>query len=65
VKNQAAFSFVLVAKMGGLMGLIFVLLRSGLVQSIPFTVGVSTLVVGSLAGAFISVLTAPAAEGKR
>src|SRR5262245_52822695 len=42
VKNQAAFGFVLVAKMGALMGLIFVLLHSGLVQSIPFVVGVST-----------------------
>jgi hypothetical protein len=65
VKNQAAFSFVLVAKMGALMGIIFVVLRSGLVQSIPFTVGVSTLVVGSLVGSLVSVLTAPAAEGKR
>lgn len=65
VKNQAAFSFVLVVKMGGMMGLIFFLLYSGAVQPIAFTIGVSTLVAGSLLGSFVHVLTAPAAEGER
>lgn len=64
VKNQALFSFVLMAKLGGLVGLIFILLHSGLVQPIAFTIGVSALVVGSLLGSFVHVLTAPAAEGE-
>jgi hypothetical protein len=65
VRNQAAFSFVLVVKMGGLMGLIFLLLHSGLVEPIPFTIGVSSLVFGALLGSFLHVMTAPAAENER
>jgi hypothetical protein len=65
VRRQGAFSFVLFLKMGGLMALVFLLLRSGLFSPIAFTVGMSCLVVGALLGAFVHVLTAaPEAESK-
>src|SRR5688572_23993853 len=57
VRNQGAFSFVLFVKMGGLMALVFILLRSGLFSPIAFTVGMSCLVVGALLGSFVHVLT--------
>ena len=65
VRNQAAFSFVLFLKMGGLMALVFFLLRSGYFAPIPFTIGMSCLVVGALLGAFVHVLTATEAESER
>ena len=65
VRSQGAFSFVLFAKMGGLMALVFVLLRSGHFSPIAFTVGMSCLVVGALLGAFVHVLTANEAESER
>jgi hypothetical protein len=64
VRNQAAFSFVLFIKLGGLMGGIFLLLYSGLVEPIAFAIGVSTLVLGALLCAFLHVLTAKAAESE-
>jgi hypothetical protein len=65
-KSQLAASALLFLKMGLLMAGLFVLLRSGLVQLIPFTVGISTLVVGVIAGGLIQSLTAPpAAEHER
>ena len=65
-KSQLGAAALLFLKMGLLMGGLFVLLRSGLVQLIPFTVGISTLVLGVIAGGLIQSLTAPrAAENER
>jgi hypothetical protein len=65
-KSQLGAAALLFLKMGLLMGGLFVLLRSGLVQLIPFTVGISTLVVGVIAGGLIQSLTAPqTAENER
>ncbi|MDD9934325.1 MAG: hypothetical protein OXT09_12020 [Myxococcales bacterium] len=58
VKNQAGFTFVLMIKMGALMGLIFILIKAGMVEILPFTLGLSTLMVGVLGGAFFHILTA-------
>ena len=58
-KSQLGAAALLFLKMGLLMGGLFVLLRSGFVQLIPFTVGISTLVVGVIAGGLIQSLTAP------
>ena len=65
-KSQLGAAAVLFFKMGLLIAGLFVLLRSGLVQLIPFTLGVSTLVVGVLAGGLIHSLMAPrTAENER
>jgi hypothetical protein len=65
-KSQLGAAALLFLKLGLLMGGLFVLLRSGLVQLIPFTVGISTLVVGVIAGGLIQSLTAPqTAENER
>src|SRR5690349_6917751 len=65
-KSQLGAAALLFLKMGLLMGGLFVLLRSGLVQLIPFTVGISTLVVGVIAGGLIQSLIAPqTAENER
>lgn len=62
VKNQAGFTMVLMFKMGALMGLIFFLIQAGLVEVLPFTLGLSTLMVGVLGGSFFHILTANGAE---
>jgi hypothetical protein len=65
-KSQLGAAGLLFLKMGLLMAGLFVLLRSGFVQLIPFTVGFSTLVVGVIAGGLIQSLTAPqTAENER
>jgi hypothetical protein len=65
-KSQLGAAALLFLKLGLLMGGLFVLLRSGLVQLIPFTVGISTLVVGVIAGGLIQSLMAPqTAENER
>ena len=65
-KSQLGAAALLFFKMGLLMGGLFLLLRSGFVQLIPFTVGVSTLVVGVLVGGLIQSLMAPqTAENER
>jgi len=65
-KSQLGAAALLFLKMGLLMGGLFVLLRSGLVQLIPFTVGISTLVVGVIVGGLVQSLTAPqTAENER
>jgi hypothetical protein len=67
MRSKAAFSGLLVVKMGALMGIVFVLLHNRWVDALPFTLGVSSLVVGSLLGSFAHVLTvkdsAPAPRG--
>lgn len=62
VRGQAKFSLLLVAKMGALFGVVFVLIRTGLVQAVPFTAGLSSLVIGALLGSFVHTLTTPAAS---
>jgi hypothetical protein len=64
VRRQAAFSFVLFVKLGGLIALVFFLLRSGLVLPIPFTVGVSSMALGVLLGAFVHILQPSVAKGQ-
>ena len=65
VQRQVGLTFLLIVKMGALVGLVFLLLRSGLVQVLPFTAGVSSLMAGGLAGSFFHVLTAkPEAQPK-
>lgn len=65
-KSQLGASALLFLKMGLLIAGLFVLLRSGLVELIPFTLGVSTLVVGVLAGGLYQSLLAPRpAENER
>jgi len=64
MRNKAMFSGLVVVKMAALMILVFVLLHSHWVQPLPFTIGVSTLIVGSLLGSFVHVMTAPPAESK-
>lgn len=59
LRSQAKFSLLLVAKMGALMGLVLVLIRTGLVQPVAFTAGLSSLVVGALLGCFVHILRAP------
>lgn len=65
VRRQAGLSFLLIVKMGALIGLCYLLLRSGLVQIIPFTAGVSSLMAGAIAGSFVHVLTAKPVESER
>jgi hypothetical protein len=57
MRSKAAFSGLLVVKMGALLGVVFVLLHNRWVEPLPFTLGVSSLVVGSLLGSFAHVLT--------
>ena len=65
LRRQAGLTFVLLFKMAGLIALVFLLLRGGLVEVLPFTLGVSSLMAGSLLGSFVHVLTAPAVESER
>ena len=65
VRRQVGLSFLLIAKMGALIALVFLLLRSGLVELMPFTAGVSSLMAGALAGSFVHVLTAKPVESER
>ena len=58
MRSKAMFSGLVVVKMAALMILVFVLLHSHWVQPLPFTIGVSTLIVGSLLGSFVHVMTA-------
>ena len=43
---------------------ITLVLRSGLVHPLAFTVGLSSLALGTLLGSFVHVLTAPAVENE-
>lgn len=65
VRRQAVFSFVLFVKLGGLIGLVFMVLHSELVLPIPFTVGVSSLPLGALLGSFAHVLQPAVSKGER
>ena len=65
MQRQAGLAVVLIAKMGGFMAAVFLLLQGGYVQPIPFTLGVSTLMAGPLLGSLIYVLTTPKTESER
>jgi hypothetical protein len=56
VRSQTKFSLLLVAKMGALFAIVFVLIRNGLVHAVPFTAGLSSLVIGALLGSFVHTL---------
>lgn len=58
VRTQTKFSLLLVAKMGALFALVFVLIRGGLVAAVPFTAGLSSLAVGGLLGSLVHAMTA-------
>jgi hypothetical protein len=62
VRRQAVFSVVLFVKLGGLIALVFFLLRSGLVLPVPFTIGVSSLALGTLLGSLAHILQPPPIE---
>jgi hypothetical protein len=61
MRRKAAFSLVLSVKMAALMALCVLLIRTGLVQPIAFTAGISALPLGALLGSFAHVLWSPPA----
>jgi hypothetical protein len=63
-RGQAAFMLLLVAKMGALMALVYVVLSRGWVQPIAFAVGMSALFGGLLAGSVLYLGGENAAENK-
>jgi hypothetical protein len=65
VRKQVGLTFLLIVKMGALIALCFLLLRTGLVQVLPFAAGVSSLMAGALTGSFVHVLTAKPVESER
>jgi len=65
VQRQVGLSFLLIVKMGALVAVSFLLLRSGWVQVLPFAAGVSSLMAGALTGSFVHVLTAKPVESER
>ena len=62
IRRRAGLALVLVAKMGAFMGVAFLLLQSGYVQPLPFTLGVSSLMVGPMLGSLLHVLLTPKTE---
>jgi hypothetical protein len=63
MRSKTLFASLLIVKMGVLMAAVFACLHTGLFQAVPFTVGVSCLVVGTLFGSFVQILTASPAKG--
>lgn len=67
-RSQAGFMLLLVAKMGALMALVYVVLSRGWVQPIAFALGISALFGGLLAGSVLYLATEsapdPATEDK-
>ncbi len=63
-RGQAAFMLLLVAKMGALMALVYVVLSRGWVQPIAFALGISALFGGLLAGSVLYLGGENAAEDK-
>jgi hypothetical protein len=51
-KGRIIWSLLLVLKMAALLGIVALILSTGLVDPMGFTVGLSGLVLGALAGAF-------------
>ncbi|MFI5308260.1 MAG: hypothetical protein ACHQ53_12945 [Polyangiales bacterium] len=56
LRRKAVFSVLLSVKMGALLALCFLLIRTGLVRPVAFTAGLSALVVGALLGSFAHAL---------
>lgn len=52
-QRQAGFMLLLVAKMGALMALVYVILSRGWVQPVAFALGISALFGGLLAGSVL------------
>lgn len=53
IRRQSALSLLLVAKMGALMGLVYLLIARHWVDPLGFIVGLSALVLGLLAGSIL------------
>jgi hypothetical protein len=64
IRRQAGLALVLIAKVGAFMGAVFILLQGGYVQPIPFTFGVSSLMVGPILGSLVLVLLTPKTESE-
>jgi hypothetical protein len=65
VRRQVGLTFLLIVKMGALVALVFLMIRSGWVEVLPFAAGVSSLMAGALTGSFVHVLTAKPVESER
>jgi hypothetical protein len=63
MRSKTLFAGLLMVKMGVLMAAVFACLHTGLFEPVAFTVGVSCLVVGTLFGSFVQVLSASPAKG--
>lgn len=61
-KAKAGLTFLVLAKMGGLMGLIAFMIAAGWVQPIAFVVGMSSLAGGLLFGSFLYIARQPGSE---
>lgn len=61
-RSQAGFMLLLVAKMGALMALVYLVLSRGWVQPVAFAVGISALFGGLLAGSVLYLAHEKAAE---
>jgi hypothetical protein len=61
-RSQAGFMLLLVAKMGALMALVYVVLSNEWVQPIAFALGISALFGGLLAGSVLYMATENADE---
>ena len=64
IQRQAGLAIVLIGKMGAFMGAVYLLLQGGYVQLIPFTLGVSTLMLGPLLGSFLHMFLTPPPNSK-
>jgi hypothetical protein len=63
-RSQAGFMLLLVAKMGALMALVYVVLSRGWIQPIAFAVGMSALFGGLIAGSVLYLGGERTAEDK-
>jgi hypothetical protein len=64
VRTQTRFALLLVAKMVAVIAVVLLLVWSGLVEPIAFTIGISSLALGALLGSFAYVVTAQPAGGE-
>jgi len=64
VRTQARFALLLVVKMAAVMALVLLIVWSGLVEPVAFTIGISSLALGALLGSFAHVVTAQPAGGE-
>ena len=64
VRTKARFALLLVVKMAAVMALVLLIVWSGLVEPVAFTIGISSLALGALLGSFAHVVTAQPAGGE-